>query len=277
MTSQWDCIRKNLGEWQGSFTQVSPQGQLLGDTPSRLTLVETEADRLQLTLIRQPPGQAPTELVRSFSKPGPGPLVPFFETGAFCQGSSYWSPGGQTGAELALTAPERRLRLVLLYAGSSSGQSQLSDITLIRESRAGSGATESPKLTLAQLLGTWRGRSVSLFPTGRQSEAIASELTLQQEGDLLKQLLRIGERAIPSSGRIQGDIITFDSGPQPVQVLLLPGGGSATCPRQVQPQQPFFLEVGWLLDASHRQRLIRHYDAQGNWESVTLVQEEKVS
>ncbi|NJM69861.1 MAG: DUF3598 family protein [Scytonema sp. RU_4_4] len=31
MKSQWDCVLQNLGEWQGSFTHVSPQGELVED------------------------------------------------------------------------------------------------------------------------------------------------------------------------------------------------------------------------------------------------------
>lgn len=274
--SQWDCIRENLGEWSGSFTKLSPQGQALADTPSRLVLEELSGDRIQLSLTRTPPGQAPNEIVRSFSKPGPGPLVPFLETGAFSQGSTYWSTVSQAGAELALTAPDRRLRLVLLYGGAGQGRSSLQDITLIRESRAGSGATESPKLMVEQLLGTWIGSCVSYFPDGRVAAPFASELVLQRQGDRLLQLLQFGDHRLETSGVIEGDVIRFEGAPQPVQVLLLPGGGSATCPLQVQPQQPFFLELGWLLDARHRQRLIRRYDVQGNWESLTLVREEKL-
>ncbi|MDJ0549650.1 MAG: DUF3598 family protein, partial [Microcystis sp. M49637_WE12] len=26
MLSQWECLLKNLGQWQGSFTRLSPQG-----------------------------------------------------------------------------------------------------------------------------------------------------------------------------------------------------------------------------------------------------------
>lgn len=277
MNSQWDNIRKNLGTWEGSFTKISPQGETLADTPSVLLLEEEAADRIKLTLTRTPTGEAPNEIVRSFSKPGPGPIIPFLETGAFSQGSTYWSTVSQAGAELALTSQDRRLRLVLLYGGLGQGRSNLKDITLIRESRAGSGAQESPKLTVEQLLGTWKGSSITQTASGGISEPMASELVLQREGDVLKQALRFGERSIETSGRIEGDIIKFETSPQPVQVLMLPGGASANCPLQVQPQQAFFLEAGWMLDATHRQRLIRRYDAQGNWESVTLVQEEKVN
>jgi hypothetical protein len=38
MKSQWDCVLQNLGEWQGSFTHFSPQGELVQDIPSILSL-----------------------------------------------------------------------------------------------------------------------------------------------------------------------------------------------------------------------------------------------
>ncbi len=277
MTSQWDNIRKNLGTWEGSFTKFSPQGQQLSETPSSLILEEEEGDRIRLTLTRTPEGEAPNEMLRTFSKPGPGPFVPFLETGAFCQGSTYWSTVSQAGAELALLNADRRLRMVLLYSGQGQGRSNLQDIVVIRESRKGSNAVASPKLTVEQLLGTWKGSSVTHSTTGDVSAPMASELVLQREGNVLKQALRFGDRSIETTGQIEGDVIHFDNGPQPVQVLMLPGGASANCPLEVQPNQPFFLEAGWMVDATHRQRLIRRYDDKGNWESVTLVQEEKIS
>lgn len=38
MTSQWEALLKNLGEWQGSFTVLSPQGELLEDNKSIVSL-----------------------------------------------------------------------------------------------------------------------------------------------------------------------------------------------------------------------------------------------
>jgi hypothetical protein len=45
---------------------------------------------------------------------------------------------------------------------------------------------------------------------------------------------------------------------------------------QTKPWQSFFLEVGWLITPTQRQRLIRRYNAQGGWESLTLVTETKL-
>jgi len=68
----------------------------------------------------------------------------------------------------------------------------------------------------------------------------------------------------------------FDSSPLPVQVLLLPDGASANCPLHIQPGHSFVLETGWLLEPQRRQRLIRSYNSQGQWTSLTLVNETKI-
>lgn len=283
MKSQWDCIRANLGEWHGSFTRFSLDGEVQTDTPSVLTLAEQPDGSIELVLVRTPPEGSPDEMIRSFHPPGPGPLVPFFETGAFCQGSTFWSSQARNGAELALTTPERRVRLVLLYAGLG-GCSRLSEITLIRESRALSGAVESAPLTVEQLVGTWEGESVSLFPDGRELAGIQSRLTVQRVGDRLEQSLTVkggiggagGDRTLTSTARIEGNQLLFESGPFPIQVLLLPGGASANGPLEVPVGEAFFLEVGWMVAPGDRQRLMRRYDDQGNCESVTLTRERKV-
>ncbi|MER3590284.1 MAG: hypothetical protein C4322_23170, partial [Mastigocladus sp. ERB_26_1] len=36
--TQWECLLKNLGEWRGSFTRVSPHGKIIADTPSVVSL-----------------------------------------------------------------------------------------------------------------------------------------------------------------------------------------------------------------------------------------------
>lgn len=38
MVSQWENFLQNLGEWHGSFTQISPRGEVLQDTPSIISL-----------------------------------------------------------------------------------------------------------------------------------------------------------------------------------------------------------------------------------------------
>jgi hypothetical protein len=74
-----------------------------------------------------------------------------------------------------------------------------------------------------------------------------------------------------------GSALRFDQGSQPVTVLLLPAGASTSFPTEIRSGQPFFLELGWLITPTLRQRLIRTYNGQGTWVSLTLVVEQKAT
>jgi hypothetical protein len=166
---------------------------------------------------------------------------------------------------------DRRLRLVQLYPQGPD----LGDLTLIRESRAGSGALESPPLQVSHLLGTWTGDAVTLYPDARTPEMDQTHLQVRQEGDRITQSLQFGSQTVQSSARMDGNLLHFEEGPQPMQWVCLPGGASSLCPRQIQRQTPFFTEVGWLVEPSLRKRLVRHYSDRGEWTSITLVTERK--
>jgi hypothetical protein len=117
-----------------------------------------------------------------------------------------------------------------------------------------------------------------------------TELFIQLEHhDQIRQTLAFGQGAtqarIETTGQIRNNIIWFEQGRQPVQVILLPGGGSITAPVQIKyrDDEPggecgaFFLEAGWLIAPNHRQRLIRRYDHRGQWLDLMLVEEWRVA
>jgi Domain of unknown function (DUF3598) len=58
--------------------------------------------------------------------------------------------------------------------------------------------------------------------------------------------------------------------------MLLPDGASVNCPLKVALGQPFVLELGWLRSPTLRERIIRSYDAKGEWVGLTRVVETKV-
>ncbi len=269
MALQWQGLLKNLGIWQGSFTQCSPDGIVLGDTPSELTLSLSEDEKTVDLLLKR---ESSRDIALQFRYPGPGPQIPFFETGCFSQGSLQWSPYSQFGAEFALIHGDRRLRLVQLYPPGSP----LSSLILIRESRAKSGALESPSLQIGPLLGTWKGEATTLYPDGRTPSIEKTRLQVRQEGDRINQTLQFGTHTLQSSARIDGNLLHFEDGPQPMQWIALPGGASSLGPKQIQSQTPFVTEVGWLIEPNLRKRLIRGYSDRGEWVSVTLVTEHKV-
>ena len=276
MGSNWENFLKNLGEWRGSFTQLSPQGEILSSTPSILNLEAFEENQLvQFRLRRyatpdyqEPPLQDYRQDYRTL-----GRQIIFFDTGAFSKGSFQLAPFSDFGAEFGFVHQDRRLRLVQLF----DQQSQLSSLTLIREFRNGSQAQERPPLTLEQLLGTWQGQACTAYADLRSPEVTPTELSLQQQGNELEQHLHFRGQTLVDRAHIEGNRLLFTSQGQLRQILLLPDGTSCNTPLTLLLRQPFFVEVGWLLATGQRQRLIRHYDATGAWVSATLVTETKLS
>lgn len=275
MSAQWQHLLKNLGQWQGSFTGFSPQGELIEDTPTVVTLEGQDHNRKIHQVVRYlPPNQPPQEKIFDYSSLSRSIL--FFENGAFCQGSLHWGPFSEFGAEFGLIEGDRRLRLVQLF----NAQGKFARFTLIREKLAGSHTAERPPLTVDQLLGEWQGEAVTIYPDFRPADRCFTHLRLErQDNDHLHQQLTFGTenplRTITSVARIEGSILYFEQSQLPVQVLLLPDGASCNCPLEIKPRHSFFLEIGWLISPTKRQRLIRSYD-QGAWVSLTLVKEEKI-
>ena len=274
ISTQWQRLLKNVGTWQGSFTQLSPRGEVLADTPTEVELAPYDNDQAMRQEVRRYPEGAPPQIqkldYRTLSR-----ATRFLETGAFSQGSIQWGPFSTFGAELGLIVGDRRLRLVQLFDDTSV----LKSITLIRERLQGSKAPERAPLQISDLIGIWQGKAVTEYADLRPEQHSETQLTIEQTGEnQISQSISFGagESLITSTGTVDGHKISF-AGTQPVQVLLLPGGASSTCPSQIAPRQPLFLEVGWLLDAQTRQRLIRSYDAAGAWISLTLVTEKKAS
>jgi hypothetical protein len=277
MPSQWENLCKNLGEWQGSFTRLSPQGELLEDTPTVVSLEGLNNNQtIRQTIRRLPANQSVDEKVLEYSSLSRSVL--FFENGAFSQGSMQWAPFGEFGAELGLIQGNRRLRLVQLF----DQESQLSRLTLIREKLAGTDSAERPPLTVEQLLGEWQGEAVTIYPDLRSPDTYPTQLTIHRENtNRLVQQLTFGTKAstrtITSTAKINGSILLFDEGALPIQVMLLPDGASSNCPLQIAPRNRFVLEVGWLFQPDQRQRLVRSYSEKGEWNSLTLVTEKRVS
>jgi len=275
ITSQWQNILQNLGEWQGSFTQLNPQGEIIKDTPTVVSLEGLNNNQTIRQMVRRcPPNEPPQDKVFEYSSLSRSVLC--FENGAFSQGSMQWGPFTEFGAELGLIEGDRRLRLVQLY----NRESECDRITLIREQKANSNTSERPHLTVDQLLGTWEGTATTLSPDLSPSRTYTTHLHIEKiNSDTIEQKLSFGSpkapQTITSTAQIQPQKLLFTEGSLPVQILLLPDGASCNCPLQIRPGNPFVLELGWLLEANRRQRLVRTYNAKGQWTSLTLVCEQK--
>jgi hypothetical protein len=270
MTNQWQGLLKNLGQWVGSFANYSMEGRLTDEVPSQLTLQLSEDQQsIGLCLNRYPKDRPTNRIELGFKYPGPGPQIPFFEQGAFSQGPLQYSRFSQFGAELSLIWGDRRLRIVQQYPSGA----EWAGLTLICETRTN--LPPSPRLTIEHLCGEWIGEAQSLFPDSRDAQIYTTRLTIERTQNQLLQSLAFAEEQIQSTGDIAEDRVDFLDSPQPMRLLLLPGGGSSLCPLSIQSGQRFFLEAGWLIEPTLRQRLIRCYGPKGEWNSLTLVTERK--
>ncbi len=283
MESNWENFLKNLGEWQGSFTEVSIDGELLNSTPSILNLDGLEDNKLVTFRLRRFPAGGYGEQPISDTKQeyrSLGKQAVFFDTGAFSKGSLQVAPFAEFGAEYGFVSIDRRLRFVQLFVGGASlsenRQGNFTNLILIREFRSGANALERSHLTVEQLLGTWEGRACTVYEDWKPSEIMTTSLKIRAIGDgRLQQELSFGDRTITSTAKINGNQLRFEDG-IPRQILLLPDGGSSNVPLQISHRQSFFVETGWLVHANERQRLIRSYNDKGEWISSTHVIEHNI-
>ncbi|MBF2097775.1 MAG: DUF3598 family protein [Gloeomargaritaceae cyanobacterium C42_A2020_066] len=267
--SQWQNLLQNLGDWQGSFTRLTPQGEVLEVIPSRVVLAGREGNRaVEQTITLSPPGQPPQDRRLFYSTLNRGTLV--FANGAFSQGSLQWGPLAEFGAELGLIHANQRVRLVQQYNRTS----HLDNLTLIQETQAGRPA-DPPVTPWAwdSLVGVWDGTATTLYPDWRNPEAVPTCLEVTRQGETLHQTLTAGPWTKTSAGRITGNQVLFTASDPAIQVLDLGQGMTSTCPVAIKGGRPCFLELGWCVNPSHRQRMIRTYDGSGAWVSLTLVEE----
>jgi len=269
--SQWECLFKNVGEWQGSFTRLSPLGEFIEDTPTKVTLEGRNNNQTMYQVVHYlPVDQPPRDLVLEYTSLNRSIL--FFDNGAFSQGSLQWGPYSEFGAEFGLIAEDRRLRMVQLF----NNQGQFDRLTLIREKLPHSTTPERPPLTVEQLLGNWHGEAVTIYPDWRSPDTYYTTLTVSiSDSDQITQSLTFAGRTITSKARVDHPVLYFEESELPCQIILLPDGASCNTPRQIKPRQAFFVEMGWLLTPCLRQRLIRSYGDKGDWQSATLVTEHK--
>lgn len=277
MKSQWECVLENLGEWVGSFTTVTPGGELIEDIPSIITLADIrDRQAVHLVLKRFYPLPNSTEryakeIVWDFSTP-PGIGAVYFETGAFSSGGLTASIGVNTIIEFSLVAGDRRFRMIQLFDSSQ----QLDRVTFVREQLQGATQPERPQLVITDLLGTWKGIATTLDPDGRSTidPNTQSTFTVSDTGYQFTQAghsvdLTV-DHHIPSA-RLWHFQDKRDC--QSYQLLLLPDSGYAIAPTKIELGHAFSLEIGWIHQPGQRQRLVRRYDCNGKWESATLIVE----
>jgi hypothetical protein len=275
MTNKWENFLKNVGEWRGSFTRISPNGEIIASTPSILNLEAFDNNQAVLFRLRRfeargyesTPIQDYQQEYRSLAKENI-----FFNTGAFSKGTLQLAPFTEFGAEYGFIDQDRRSRLVQLY----DQQGNFSNLTLIREFRSGTDAKERPPLTVEQLTGNWEGKAHTVYSDLRPSETNTSYLEIKDIGDgYLEQTLNFAEKTITSKAKIADKKLIFEKEGNTQEILLLPDGISSNVPSQIQLRKPFIVEAGWLVRDNERQRIIRSYNEKGEWVSSTHVIEIK--
>lgn len=275
MTSNWENFIKNIGEWRGSFTQISPQGEILKSTPSILNLEAIDNNQAVLFRLRRfdsnnydsSPIQDYQQEYRSLAKENI-----FFNTGAFSKGTLQLAPFTEFGAEYGFIDENRRSRLVQLY----DKQGNFSNLTLIREFRTGTEAKERPPLTVEQLIGKWEGQAHTVYSDLRPSETNTSYLEIKEiDNGYLEHQLSFAGQNISSKAKIAGNKLIFEQERNIREILLLPDGISSNVPVKLELRKPLFVEAGWLVRDNERQRLIRTYNTKGEWVSSTHVIEIK--
>ncbi len=278
MKSQWDCVLENLGEWVGSFTTVTSQGELIEDIPSVINLTgirDNQAIHLVLNRFYPLPNSTEKyakEVVWDFSTP-PGIGALYFETGAFSSGALTVYLGAKTIAEFSLRAGDRRFRMIQTFDVSQ----QLDRVTFVREQLQSTTTPELPHLEIADLLGTWTGIATTLYADERPSIAAKthSTFTVSDTGyQLIEHDLSIDLTLDPHTPAARLWHFINSSDTQSYQLLLLPDSGYSITPTRIELGHAFNLEIGWVHKTNQRQRLVRRYDSSGKWESATFFEEQ---
>lgn len=273
MNTNWENFLQNLGEWRGSFTTFSAAGEILSNTESILNLAASEENKLVKFRVRRYGAagysSAPiTDFTEEYRTIGRQNI--FFDTGAFSKGTIQISPVSDFAAEYGFVAKDRRLRFVQLF----DMERKFSKVVLIREFLADTEPVEQPPLTVDQLIGRWIGQATTAYADLRNPEMFETCLEIQIIGsDQLQQTLTFGDRSISSTALITENKLIFADTNR--EILLLPDGGSSNVPLQVNSRTAVFVEAGWLVTDTDRQRILRNYNDKGEWVSSTHIIEHK--
>lgn len=232
-SSQWLRLLKNVGNWQGSFTEFSANGVLIKNTPTEVNLEGLNENKtIRLTVDRLDSNDPPH--VNEFTSLNRNIFL--FEDGHFAKGTQQFSPFSIFGAEFGFFANDRRLRMVQLF----DKESNLEQVTLIREFRANGNGVERSQLSIEQLEGQWQGEAFTLYPDWRNTEPYSTDLIIKKEGDHVIQTLKTPELNLTSQGKIDHNTITFSRNNTDIRLLLLPDGASSTTPLKIENRQSFF-------------------------------------
>ncbi|MEN9213914.1 MAG: DUF3598 family protein [Gloeomargarita sp. DG02_4_bins_56] len=240
--SQWQCLMNHLGQWQGTFTEVSPLGTVGQSRPSVVTLAGCDENRR----IRQTIVVAGNRQVLEYGGLGRGILL--CADGAFSQGSLQWGPLGEFGAELGLIDGDQRVRCALVYENS-----QCRHLTLIREQRGAGRLGQGERHLITQL-----------YPDWRTPAALSGGLTRQRSAAQVTLRWQLETETGVWCGVHQADH-RYEQGHY--RLLVLEPEIWVWFPPRVPQGVAFHLGLLW-----RGQALLRRYDRTGAWVDLTQVQ-----
>ena len=279
MRSQWECLQQNIGIWHGAFLQFSPEGEQIKETPSVLTLKETEPNQIIELILEREPDDGPKKVNRlTFTVPGPAPATYFFEDGSFSQGASQWSAFGQFPTEFSLKVGDKRVRFVVMYESTQSYTSKVKYVTLICETQSDGSQFVDGKLTATQLAGTCEGKATVLdsrtgdFVMGESHWSFDDKLSL-----VSKEQFSGGAHSLRMTcGKAAETCLVLQPESEnelTYQLMLLPKGAYCLLPREIKREKAFRIEVGWVSEVGMRSRFIRYYDTRGVWTESALIKD----
>lgn len=221
------CRYQATGDWHGTWTRYSPQGEGL-ESFQCIRSLQTSKDGSEINHQNQytyADGKNETKTFGPYKKPNTRAL---FLDNSFSWGSTQVKSGSTFGFETGFRYEDKRATLGVMYNDSCN----LQQITAISE-QLGSFAKEPPRPPTNALTGNWQGTRKTMTPDFSVSPP---EVTSWQRLDDL------GE-----------DYLT----------LHFPDGISLSCPRQVETGTHFFMAVDWLINPALSLRGIRHYAESG--------------
>ncbi|MEL7086180.1 MAG: DUF3598 family protein [Cyanobacteria bacterium J06597_1] len=271
MSDIWENFFKNSGVWKGCFNRFTPGGKLVSVTPSCLTLARSGDTSASFQIVRYPEGKAAEEFKTEFSSINRSSI--FFPDGSFSKGSMQLSPFSEFVAELSLTLPSERLRLVQAFQPGGGGDY----LVLIQETREGCEQIQRPRVSFDRLCGLWRGQAMTYLNNWFALDPVDTESKLERlpSGQWLYSW-QVGSDRGQAQARLDGSRLLFEQDGQPYQLLLLPYGGASLCPIAIQRHAPFRCELMFFVDSTIRLRIIRRYLSDGSWVDQSLIREEKI-
>jgi hypothetical protein len=265
MKNQIQCLAMHLGQWEGVFTDFSPEAKFIGQKESVILFEEPEPNVIRQT--NRYPGCA--DKVWEYRDLSGG--LRFFEDGSFSNGRVQLAPFSAFATEQGFLYGDYKARMVHLF--DTDGKA--SAVTTIQETR-GSHQNPTPVHdSLESLLGVWSGEALVLSADWSEAEKFESALILEKVGVQVHRQSKIGVHTVDEKGTYRDGFVNFDS----YRMVFYPGNLLAISPWQLpllSSDKSFFIETGWFIESGVSRRMIRHYDSKGSWQRTVLIKEQKL-